>query len=65
MKPRCGLALCVMLAMAEFIFTYTDKSFSYTDATTFAVMERLGINEALAFDQHFPQYGFLPYGNSA
>lgn len=49
----------------EIIFTYIDKSFSYTDATTFAVMERLGINEVLAFDQHFPQYGFIPYGNNA
>lgn len=49
----------------EIIFTYIDKSFSYTDATTFAVMERLGINEALAFDQHFSQFGFIPYGNSA
>ncbi len=42
----------------EIIFTYFDKSFSYTDATTFAVMERLGITNVLAFDQHFTQYGF-------
>jgi len=42
----------------EIIFTYFDKSFSYTDATTFAVMERLGITSVLAFDQHFTQYGF-------
>lgn len=46
----------------EIIFTYIDKSFSYTDATTFAVMKRLGINKALAFDQHFSQYGFILYG---
>ncbi|NPV80516.1 MAG: PIN domain-containing protein [Firmicutes bacterium] len=44
------------------IFTYRDKAFSYTDATTFAAMERLGITKAVAFDQHFPQYGFIPYG---
>lgn len=49
----------------EIIFTYIDKSFSYSDATTFAVMERLGINEVLAFDQHFPQYGFIPYRTNA
>ena len=42
----------------EIIRRYTDKSFSYTDATSFAVMERLGIKEAFAFDPHFRQYGF-------
>jgi predicted nucleic acid-binding protein len=36
---------------------YTDKTFSYTDTTSFAVMERLGIREAFAFDPHFQQYG--------
>ncbi|GAB6275341.1 MAG: PIN domain-containing protein [Peptococcaceae bacterium] len=46
----------------EIILTYVDKTFSYTDATTFAVMERLRLSEALAFDQHFSQYGFIPYG---
>lgn len=42
----------------EIIQRYTDKTFSYTDATSFAVMERLGIKEAFAFDPHFRQYGF-------
>lgn len=41
----------------EIIQRYTDKTFSYTDATSFAVMERLGIQEAFAFDPHFRQYG--------
>ena len=36
---------------------FTDKSFSYTDATSFAVMERLGVKQAFAFDAHFQQYG--------
>ena len=36
---------------------YTDKTFSYTDATSFAVMERLGLRESFAFDPHFQQYG--------
>lgn len=36
---------------------YMDKTFSYTDATSFAVMERLGAREAFAFDPHFQQYG--------
>jgi uncharacterized protein len=41
----------------EIIQRYTDKEFSYTDATSFAVMERLGITAAFAFDVHFKQYG--------
>lgn len=36
---------------------YHDKDFSYCDALSFAVMERLEIREAIAFDDHFRQYG--------
>jgi predicted nucleic acid-binding protein len=43
---------------------YTDKTFSYTDATSFAVMERLGLRKAFAFDPHFEQYGFQVVGLS-
>ena len=32
------------------------KDFSYVDATSFAVMERLGITDAFSFDEHFEQY---------
>ncbi len=42
----------------EIIATRDDKGYSYTDATSFAVMERLGIRRAFAFDRHFIQYGF-------
>ncbi|MFZ5592494.1 MAG: type II toxin-antitoxin system VapC family toxin [Bacillota bacterium] len=45
----------------EIIYSHTGKSFSFTDATTFAVMERLGIKNAPAFDQHFTQYGLNLY----
>ena len=41
----------------DIIRRYIDKTFSYTDATSFAVMERLGIKEAFAYDPHFQQYG--------
>ncbi len=41
---------------------YTDKTFSYTDATSFAVMERLRLKAAFAFDPHFRQYGFQVLG---
>jgi predicted nucleic acid-binding protein len=43
---------------------YSDKTFSYTDATSFAVMERLGLRRAFAFDPHFQQYGFQVVGPS-
>lgn len=39
------------------ITTYQDKDFSFTDAVSFAVMERLGIRYAFTFDHHFAQYG--------
>jgi uncharacterized protein len=47
---------------AEIIRRYEDKTFSYTDAASFAVMERLGIRRAVAFDPHYRQYGFEVVG---
>lgn len=46
----------------EILFRYTDHDFSFTDASSFAVMERLHVSLAFAFDKHFPEYGFLRYG---
>ncbi len=40
----------------QIILRYQDKDFSYVDATSFAVMERLGIRDAFSFDEHFEQY---------
>lgn len=37
---------------------YRDKDFSLVDAMSFAVMDRLSITTAFAFDRHFVQYGF-------
>ncbi len=37
---------------------YGDKDFSFTDCTSFAVMRRLRISHAFAFDRHFRQMGF-------
>ena len=39
------------------IFGYRDKEFSYCDATSFTVMDRLRIRQVMAFDPHFAQYG--------
>ena len=36
---------------------YSDKEFSFTDCTSFVVMERLGLTHAFAFDEHFSQMG--------
>lgn len=44
----------------EIITQYDDKDFSFTDATSFAVMERLNIAYAFTFDHHFAQYGVTP-----
>jgi predicted nucleic acid-binding protein len=37
----------------EILAQYDDQDFSYVDATSFALMERLGILEVFAFDKHF------------
>jgi len=38
---------------------YGDKDFSFTDCTSFVLMQKLGLREALAFDGHFTQAGFV------
>jgi predicted nucleic acid-binding protein len=41
----------------EIFVKYHDKTFSFTDCTSFALVERIGITEVFAFDEHFKQYG--------
>jgi len=38
---------------------YHDKDFSFTDCISFLVMNQKSIKEALTFDKHFRQMGFL------
>ncbi len=48
------------------VFTrYRDKSFSFTDCTSFSLMERLGVDTAIAIDGDFRAYGMhcLPIEN--
>ena len=43
----------------DLISAFGDKDFSYTDATSFAVMSSLVIDEALSLDRHFKEHGRL------
>ena len=36
-----------------------DKEWSITDCVSFKIMEEYGITEALAYDKHFEQVGFI------
>ena len=37
--------------------SFADKQFSFTDCTSFALMESLQMKAAFSFDHHFNQYG--------
>ncbi|MBI5195795.1 MAG: PIN domain-containing protein [Nitrospirae bacterium] len=42
----------------EIFLKYKDTDFSYTDCTSFAMMERLNIDTAFSFDSHFQTMKF-------
>ena len=39
---------------------FPDQDFSLVDRTSFAVMQRLGVHRAAAFDDHFAVFRFGP-----
>jgi predicted nucleic acid-binding protein len=41
----------------EVFRSYADKEWSFTDCASRAIIERLGIKTAFAFDRHFRQFG--------
>ena len=44
-------------AALETLRSYRDKTYSLCDALSFSVMRRLHLKRAVAFDQHFRQFG--------
>lgn len=45
-------------AAEDLLIRYADQDFSYVDATSFVAMQRLGVDDAFAFDHHFAVLGF-------
>lgn len=43
---------------------HSDKDWSYVDASSFALIESEGANEAFAFDHHFVQRGLILAGSA-
>lgn len=43
----------------EYFEQHSDKTYSLTDCISFVLMTRLGIVEALTFERHFEQAGFV------
>ncbi|MCK4848270.1 MAG: type II toxin-antitoxin system VapC family toxin [Candidatus Heimdallarchaeota archaeon] len=41
---------------------YQDKTYSFTDCTSFTIMQTLGIDIAFTYDSHFEQTGFQVIG---
>lgn len=42
----------------DLFFRHRDKSYSFTDCTSFVVMKELKLKQALTTDRHFRQMGF-------
>ena len=42
----------------DLFFRHRDKSYSFTDCTSFIVMKELKLKQALTTDRHFRQMGF-------
>jgi predicted nucleic acid-binding protein len=66
-KPLLSGVLCQLefiqpadIEQAWTVFSrFRDKAWSFTDCVSRVVMERLAINTACAFDDHFRQFGNL------
>jgi uncharacterized protein len=45
------------LAAFDLLRQHRDKSYSFCDAVSFVLMRRLGLRQAVSFDEHFRQFG--------
>ena len=43
----------------EYFKKHQDKEYSFTDCTSFVIMDILGIKKAFSYDKHFSQAGFV------
>lgn len=43
----------------EYLQQHNDKLYSLTDCVSFVLMKQVNIQEALTFDVHFQQAGFI------
>ncbi|MCC7491788.1 MAG: PIN domain-containing protein [Fimbriimonadaceae bacterium] len=57
-----GVDDAVWAAAVDILRRYADQRFSFTDCTSFALMQARGVSEALTADTHFAIAGFVPLG---
>ena len=53
-----GVRLRRPVVARDIFFRYLDKSYSFTECTSFVVMRELKLKDALTTDRHFRQMGF-------
>jgi predicted nucleic acid-binding protein len=53
----------IKLKAWEFFKKYSDKSYSFTDCTSFVVMKEIKVNHFFAFDEDFTKAGFVDFSN--
>jgi predicted nucleic acid-binding protein len=54
---------CLKLKAWEYFEKHSDKSYSFTDCTSFVVMKEMKVNHFFAFDDHFVKAGFVAFSS--
>jgi hypothetical protein len=55
-----GMELLLVAAALTLYAQRPDKEWGLTDCASFLIMQERGITEALVYDDHFHQAGFIP-----